>query len=122
MRKFATAFTLIAALVAVPVLAATQPPPPPAKPSTQKPATARTSKPASHSTNGTVKSIDATTLVITKPGQKKEEMTFVVTPSTQKEGTVDVGSMVSVRYTTEGKVMTATAIMAKPAKPAAKKK
>ena len=82
---------------------------------------------ATHSTTGTVKSIDSNTLVISKPGKKGGDMTFTVNGSTQKDGTVGVGSNVTVRYQTEGKSMVATAISEKPAKqmasskPAAKK-
>jgi len=53
--------------------------------------------------------------VITKGG--KDE-TFVVNASTQKQGTIDTGSHVSVHYTMDGKTMVATAISAQPAKPA----
>jgi transcription elongation GreA/GreB family factor len=37
-------------------------------------------------------------------------MTFTVNGSTQKDGTVGVGSNVTVRYQNEGKTMVATAI------------
>jgi hypothetical protein len=68
-----------------------------------------------------VKSIDSNTLVISKPGSKSD-MTFTVNGSTQKDGTVAVGSNVTVRYQTEGKSMVATAITAKPAKQMASSK
>ena len=70
---------------------------------------------ASHATAGTVKSMDATSLVIVKPGKKAEEVTFVVNPSTQHQGTAEVGSMVTVRYHTEGTSNVATAVVAKAA-------
>jgi hypothetical protein len=76
---------------------------------------------ATHATQGVVKSIDATTLVISR-GEKKTDETFTVNASTQREGTIEAGAPVSVHYKTEGKTMVATAIVAKPAhKPAAKK-
>lgn len=63
---------------------------------------------AKHATRGTVKSINATTLVITRPG--KSDMTFELDPSLHREGTIDVGTMVSVRYREEGARHIATAI------------
>ena len=66
---------------------------------------------ASHATTGTVRSIDDAKLVIVRPG-KKGEMAFSVSPSTHREGTVAVGSKVSVRYEQNGQTRTATAISA----------
>ena len=117
MRRIASIATL-AALVAAPALYAQTAPA--ASKTTAKPAAAAKSV-ATHSTNGTVKSVDATSLVISKPGSKSQDMTFVLDPSTQKQGAIDVGSMVTVRYKTEGKTMTATAVTARPAKGGAKK-
>jgi len=79
--------------------------------------TAKSTVAATHATTGIVKSMDDTSLVITRPGKKGEEM-FVLNPSTQKDGTVAVGSSVSVRYRTEGKNHVATAIMAQQTKKA----
>jgi len=109
---------LIGSLVAVPVagFAATQATKPaPTKPAATKPAT--TKAPATHATQGVVKSIDATSLVITRAG-KKDDMTFAVNASTHREGTIEAGTNVSVRYTQEGTTNTATAITAKPMKKA----
>ena len=86
-----------------------------------KPAKAAKSTVATHSTSGTVKSIDGSTLVITRPGQKNE-MTFTVNSSTQKDSTVAVGSHVTVRYQSEGKSMVATAITEQPTKQTASTK
>ena len=61
-------------------------------------------------TTGTVKSVDAASLVITKPGAKPSDMTFVLSPSTEKKGDLAAGSSVQVRYTTEGKQNIATAV------------
>ena len=66
---------------------------------------------ASHATTGTVKSMTADTLVVTRPG-KGGDLTFTLDSSTQKEGNLSVGSKVSVRYREEGKTMVATAVMA----------
>ena len=68
---------------------------------------------ASHSTSGVVKTSDDASLVITKGGK---DQTFVVNSSTQKQGTIEAGTHVSVHYTMDGKSMVATAIAAQPAK------
>jgi hypothetical protein len=95
---------LLAALVLTPTFALATPQTKPAP----KPAPA--SAPAVHSTAGTVKSTDATSLVITKKTGTVKEMTFVVNADTQKKGTIATGAMVDVRYKTEGKSNIATAI------------
>jgi hypothetical protein len=103
MRQFMTALALVAACsMAVVTTIGAQ-----AKPAAK---TAAKSAMATHSTTGTVKSIDSNTLVISKPGKKGADMTFTVNGSTQKDGTVAVGSNVTVRYQNEGKTMVATAI------------
>ena len=65
---------------------------------------------ASHATAGTVKSIDANTMVITRSGKDAVDMTFQLNASTHRSGTVEVGSVVSVRYQEEGTNRVATAI------------
>jgi cytochrome c553 len=72
---------------------------------------------ASHTTAGTVKSVSDTSLVVTK-GTK--DQTFTVNASTEKKGTIEAGSHVTVHYTMDGANMVATAITAQPAKKAAK--
>ena len=62
-----------------------------------------------HATRGTVKSIDATTLVIARAGNRGE-MTFELTPSIHRQGTIGVGTTVSVRYQEDGTRHVATAI------------
>src|SRR5262245_5106180 len=57
---------------------------------------------APHTATGVVKSIDANTIVITSTGKKSHEMTFALNPSTHREGTVAVGSTVSVSYHEDG--------------------
>lgn len=117
MRRIATLATMAAIVLAPALYAQTAPA---TSKAAAKPAAAAKNV-ATHSTNGTVKSVDATSLVISKPGSKSHDMTFALDPSTQKQGSIDVGSMVTVRYKTEGKTMTATAVTARPAKAAAKK-
>ena len=72
---------------------------------------------ASHTTAGTVKSISDTSLVVTKGGK---DQTFTVSATTEKKGTIETGSHVTVHYTMDGPNMVATAIAAQPAKKAAK--
>ena len=48
---------------------------------------------------------------ISRPGTKSREMTFVLNPSTHREGTIEVGSTVSVRYQEEGKTHVASALI-----------
>ena len=62
-----------------------------------------------HATRGIVQTIDATTLVIARPGNR-DVMTFRLTPSTRREGVIAVGAAVSVRYREDGKNHVATAI------------
>jgi len=77
-----------------------------AKPAATKPAAA--AKPAAEKTAaGTVKSIDATTIVVkTKGGDK----TFTLDPAAKKDG-VSAGSHVMVHYKMDGKSMVATNVM-----------
>ena len=101
--------TLFGVLVLSPALAFAAPQsqtPPPAKTPAAKAAPA----PAAHATNGVVKSVDATSLVITRPSGSVKEMTFVLNTSTQTKGTVAVGSAVEVRYKTMGKDNVASAV------------
>jgi len=65
---------------------------------------------AMYATRGVVKSVDATSLVITRSAMKRNDMVFVLNPATQREGDVAIGSMVEVRYRTEKKQQVATAI------------
>ena len=64
---------------------------------------------ARHATRGTVKSIGATTLVIARAGNRGE-ITFELKPSIHRQGTIGVGTTVSVRYQDDGKRHVATAI------------
>jgi hypothetical protein len=85
-------------------------------------ASATAKVPTTHATTGVVKSMDATSLVITKGNSKTSTMTFDISPATTKDGSVEVGSAVSIRYHEDGKKMVATAIAVKKAStPAAAK-
>jgi hypothetical protein len=116
MRKVLTTFALVAALAVAGAADAAQAT---AKKDAAKPAaTAKPATAASHSVKGTVKSMDASTLVITKSGKAGGDMTFTVNADTKKDGAPAVGSSVSVRYRTEGSTNVATAVTAQAAKPA----
>lgn len=89
----------------------------PTKPAPAKPV-------PTHATSGVVKSVDASTLVITRKDKKATEMTFTLNSATKTAGTVAVGESVSVRYREEGGSNIATAVRVmkakKPAAPAKK--
>jgi len=116
---------LLGMLVAVPAMGLAQTPA--AKPAPAQTATpATTAKPAAkaakvaakkdvvHATKGVVKSMDATSLVITGSGAKAKELTFVLNTATVKTGTPAVGSTVSVRYKTDAAQNIATAVTVAP--------
>ena len=84
--------------------------------SSSKPAAAKPASTATHSVQGVVKSVDASSLVLTKSGKK--DMTFKLDSTTQKDGSIATGSPVSVRYRMEGSSMVATAVNAEAPKPA----
>jgi hypothetical protein len=80
------------------------------KPASSSSSKATTKPAATHSVQGTVKSVDASSLVITKSGKK--DMTFKLDSTTQKEGSIATGTPVSVRYHMDGSTMVATAVNA----------
>jgi hypothetical protein len=88
----------------------------PGVPQASKPpaATVRQAPPhdvATHATKGVVKTVSATAIVITRGAAgKRTETSFVLTPSTQRVGTVAAGSTVEIRYRTDGKQRIATAV------------
>jgi hypothetical protein len=65
-----------------------------------------------HALTGIVKSVDAMTLVVTRAGKNPREMTFSLSPFTQRDGEVAVGARVEVRFRTKGRMQIATAIFA----------
>jgi hypothetical protein len=69
-----------------------------------------TSSSASHSVEGTVKSMDSSMLTITRSGKDKGDLMVMTNASTHKDGPIAVGSTVSVRYKEEGGQNIATAI------------
>jgi hypothetical protein len=75
-----------------------------------------------HALSGVVKSLDASRLVITRGSKNLDELTFVLNQTTQREGPIDVGAKVQVRFRTEGRTLIATAILAIAPKPRPKGK
>jgi hypothetical protein len=71
---------------------------------------------ATHALSGVVKSVDATMLVITRTRKSPGEMTFVLSPTTVREGPIRAGARVQVRFRMEGRTQVATAILATPPK------
>ena len=65
------------------------------------------------SVSGVVKTVDRTTLVITRAGKTPVEMTFGVNASTVREGRIAVGTRVQVRFR-DGHPAIATGIFATP--------
>jgi hypothetical protein len=71
-----------------------------------------------HAVRGVVKSISTFYVVIvTGSGRKAREMTFVLGPSTEKDGDITIGTTVSVRYRQNGHALVSTAVAAQPEKP-----
>lgn len=99
----------VAALALVPAFAFAQ-----AKPTSAKKAATAATKPAkpaaTHSTNGIVKSSDATSLVITKSAKDAKTTSFTIDASTVTKGILAPGARVAVRYRTEGTQNIATAV------------
>ena len=60
---------------------------------------AKTSQPATHFTQGTITSIQANQLVISRTVRgKAAQLTFVLNPQTERTGTLIAGARVSVQY------------------------
>ena len=69
-----------------------------------------------HAIRGVVTSVSPSVLVITPSGKGATAMTFVVSPSTHREGNMAVGVTVSVRYRVEDQRLLATAVSTHPEK------
>ena len=69
-----------------------------------------------HAIRGVVTSVSASVLVITPSGKGASAMTFVVSPSTHREGNMAVGATVSGRYRVEHQRLLAMAVSAHPEK------
>jgi hypothetical protein len=69
---------------------------------TQTAASPSKAKTTTHATTGVVKSMNDTGLTITRSGKHAGDMTFDMNSSTQRDGNIQVGTPVSVRYKEEG--------------------
>ncbi len=117
--KYVPVAALASLLLAAPVFAQTTAPTPAAKTAAKTSASKPAATPATHATRGVVKTVDASSLVITRG---KADTTFVLNTSTQRQGDIAPGANVSVRYHTEGKDKVATAVsVQQPKQPAAAK-
>jgi hypothetical protein len=67
-----------------------------------------------HSVRGIVKSVDASTLVISRSGRRPADLTFALCGSTVREGQIAIGRLVSIRYVMNGDTRMATAVSAHP--------
>jgi hypothetical protein len=63
-----------------------------------------------HAVTGTVRFVNDSTLVIVCSGKNATEMTFVLEPETCRDGKLNVGSAVSVRYLEKGRTLIATGV------------
>ena len=112
MKKLLQAVLVAVAVMAVPAMSLA------AQPKAAKSGKGGT---AVHTARGIVKSMDASSLVITEgKGAKAHDMSFAVETSTAKEGAA-VGSPVVVKYHDDGSRHVATAVSAAPATPASAK-
>jgi hypothetical protein len=83
---------------------------------TKSAGSASKAKTTTHATTGVVKSMNDTALTITRSGKHGGEMTFDMNGSTQRDGSIQIGTPVSVRYKEEGTHHLATAVAAQHAK------
>lgn len=82
---------------------------------------AKTTQPATHFTQGTITSIQANQLVISRTVRgKAAPMTFALTPQTERTGNLVAGSRVSVQYRESNNQNIAAAVRELPADSAAK--
>jgi len=66
----------------------------------------------SHAVKGIVTSVGPSSMVIVRSRRRPGELIFVLNSDTEREGTITVGSTVSVRYRPEGSTLVATAVSA----------
>ena len=81
----------------------------------QKMSAAPEKAPMTHTTQGTITSIDDNHMAIK---HKNKELKFVLNPETQRQGNLATGSQVTVNYREENKQNIATAVREMPAKQA----
>lgn len=108
MRTIRTTAVLLGLLLTVPAFSLASSGQSQSKSSASKTTPAPSS--AVHATKGVVKSVDDTSLVITRPSGKVKEMTFVISPATARKGALATGATVEVRYRTDATQNIATAV------------
>ena len=92
-----------------------------AKPNPPAGPQAKTSQPATHFTQGTITSIEANQMVITRKVRgKAQQVTFAMNSETQRAGNLVAGTRVSVQYRERDKQNIAAAVRELPPEAAAK--
>ena len=82
----------------------------------KKPAATKKAPTAQMTSTGTIASSDATHLVINHTVKgKAEQMTFVLSPETKKDGSMATGDKVTVKYRSENNDKVATMVRSTPA-------
>jgi hypothetical protein len=66
---------------------------------------------ASHAVRGVVKAVAGSSLVVSRPGRSGGDMTFIMTSSTDRDGMLRVGAIVSIRYRVDRNSLIATAVI-----------
>lgn len=115
MKKLFQAAVVAAAVLAVPALSLAAQTTPAAPTTTKAKSGSKAAAGTVYSATGVVKSLDASTLVLTeKPSKKKKshDVHFVVDSSTQKDANIATGSTVHVKYHNDAKKHVATEIRA----------
>lgn len=120
MKNLRTAAIVFGTLLTVPAMGFAAPARQSSTPAKTKTTAAAPAAVATHATKGTITSMDATSLVVAHSvSGKSKPMTFVLNDSTQRKGSLSVGSKVEVRYRAEGKSNVATAVSEQADAPAA---
>jgi hypothetical protein len=110
MRRQMTMLAVVGTLLAAVAAASAAAPDPAAQLSATKPAPAL----GTHSVQGIVKSVDASTLVIARSRRRPTDLAFALCGSTIREGQIAIGRLVSIRYVIDGDTRIATAVSAHP--------
>ena len=115
MRNILTAAIMTGTLLAVPAMGLAAPAMAATRPTTTASSTSSTPQPI-HATKGVVTFVDATKLVVERSPRYGGTLTFVMNPSTERDGNIKVGSSVEIRYRTDAHQRIATAVTAERAK------
>jgi hypothetical protein len=66
---------------------------------------------ARHAVRGVIKAVASSSIVVSRPGRRGGDLTFTITPSTDRDGMLRVGATVSIRYRIDGDSLIATAVI-----------